>query len=295
MKLKEGMMAMETKVNKRQWVIPAVAVAFAALGWASGMVFADPSEQDQIVKQLGLKSGTYIEAIRNADLNNDGIMDAVIVYGNKEKKEDWYSDQIQVATIDGKTQSVKVSALKDFSGYEPSIRAVADFTGDGKPEVFIGADTGGSGGYSSYAIIDFNQNKPMNLLTPDISEGLSIKGQYLDDFKAALSLVETKERFLVDLSARKASYIERGIYDTEGKFLGIGKESGLAMPNEIEGYPFGSLEAIDWDGDGISELVGIQRLIGVDNTERLSEVTSRLRYENGSWKLLEASYSTAIK
>lgn len=280
-------------MNKRQWVIPAVAVAFTALGWASGMVFADPSEQDQIAKQLGLKAGTYIEAMRNADINNDGATDTVIIYGDKEKKEDWFSENIQVAIIDGKTKAVKVSELKEFSGYEPSVEAIVDFTGDGKPEVFIGAATGGSGGYSTYAVIDFNQNKPVNILTPDVAEGLKIKGQYLDGFKAKITLEETKETFQVDLSARSAEYIEKGVYDKAGKFLGIGEGTDLA--NEIFGYPFGSLEAVDWDGDGVSELSGIQRLIGVDNTERLSEVTSRLRYENGSWKLLEASYSTAIK
>lgn len=282
-------------MNKRQWVIPAVAVAFTALGWVSGMVFADPSEQDQIAKQLGLKSGTYIEAIRSADINNDGTTDTVVIYGDKEKQEDWYADHIQIALIDGKSQSVKVTQLEGFSGYEPSIRAISDFTKDAKPEVFVGAETGGSGGYSTYVLIDFNQNKPMNILTPDIAEGLKINGKYMDGFKAKITLEETKETFVVDLSARSADYVEKGVYNKMGKFLGIGEPADNEAINDIFGYPYGSLEAVDWNGDGVSELRGIQRLIGVDNTERLSEVTSRLSYENGKWQLLEASYSTAIK
>lgn len=286
---------MAIKWNKRQWVIPGVAVAFAALGWISGMVFADPSEQDQIEKALGLGRGSYIEAIRSADVSGDGQTDTVVIYGKKETPEDWYSEAIQVAVIDGKTKAVKVSALEAFSGYEPRIEAIADFTKDGKPEVFIAAATGGSGGYSNYAVINFNQNKPLNLLTADMAEGLKLKGRYLDHFKAAIALEDGSGQFVVDFSGRKDTYVQRGIYDASGRFLGLGQGSEMAVANEIFSYPFGSLEAVDWDGDGVSELRGVQRLIGVDNTERLSEVTSRLSYENGSWQLVEASFSTPIK
>lgn len=286
---------MTVKWNKRQWVIPAVAVAFTALGWFSGMVFADPSEQDNIAAAIGLEAGSYIEAIRSADMNGDAETDTLVIYGQKEKPADWYSAHIQVAVIDGKTKAVKVSTLEDFSGYEPSIEAITDFTKDGKPEVFIAAATGGSGGYSNYAVIDFNQNKPSNILKPDLAEGLKLKGEYLDGFKASIHLEGTKEPFVVDFTGRKADYIARGVYDASGQFLGIGRESNLSLPNEIFGYPFGSLEAIDYDGDGVSELRGIQRLIGVDNTERLSEVTSAFSYGNGGWQLIEASFSTPIK
>jgi hypothetical protein len=281
-------------MNKRNMVMVLVAMVFTFVGWASGWVFADPSENEKMAQLLQLPQNYYIQGIRNADIGADGITDTIILYGMKEKSEDLFVTEINVATIDGATQAIKKSKLVDFTGYEPRIDAVVDFTGDQKPEIFIGSDTGGSGGYSNYAVIDFGKNVAENILTPEIAGGLAISGKYTDGFKAQIQLKETKELFSVDLSSRKKEYIEEWkIFDKNGKFIGDKNETGGA--NEIFGYPFGALEAIDVNGDGVSELCGTQRLIGVCNVEQLSNVDSTLRYENGKWLCIEASYRTYIR
>lgn len=279
-------------MNKRQLVIIAVAIIFTAVGWASGWVFADKSEADKLSSQLQLAKNYYILGIRNGDLSGDGKTDTVVIYGKKEKADDWFSEAINVAFIDGATQAVKKSQLKDFSGYEPQIQVLTDFNGDQKPEVFLSAATGGSGGYSNYAIIDFAQNTAQNILTPDVAEGLKITGKYMDGFKAVIQLVSTGESFTIDISAQKAFYLETKMYQADGKFIGDQNEGS---GNEIFGYPFGLLEAMDMDGDGISELVGTQRLIGTNNVERLSQVDSTLKYVSGKWQCVEASYRTYIR
>ncbi len=281
-------------MNKRNLVIVLVAMIFTFVGWASGWVFADPSETEKMAQMLKLPPNHYVQGIRNADIGSDGITDTVILYGMKEKPEDLFVTEINVATIDGATQAVKKSKLVDFTGYEPRIDAIVDFTGDQKPEIFIGSATGGSGGYSTYAVIDFNKNVAENILTPEVAEGLSISGKYADGFKAQIQLNETKESFVIDLSSRKKEYIEEWkIFDQTGKFIEGKNETGSA--NEIFGYPFGALEAIDVNGDGVSELCGTQRLIGVCNAERLSNVDSTLSYEKGKWICIEASFRTYIR
>jgi hypothetical protein len=279
-------------MNKRNFVIVAVAI-ITAIGWASGWVFAEPSETEKMNQTLQLPKDYYVLGIRNGDLSGDGTTDMVVIYGKKEKEEDIFVEDINVAFIDGATQAVKKSQLKEFTGYEPQIETLVDFTGDQKPEVYIAANTGGSGGYSNYAIIDFAQNVAKNILTPDIAGGLTIKGKYLDGLKAEVMLVETGEKFSIDLKARHKDYIEWKVYDKSGKYIGDQGVEGTA--NEIFGYPFGSLEAIDIDADGISELMGTQRLIGTNNVERLSHVDSVLQYKNGKWNCIEASYRTYIR
>ncbi len=280
-------------MNKRNIVIVAVAIIFTIVGWASGWVFADKSEKEKLSEQLQLPKNYYIQGIRNGDLSGDGKTDTVVVYGHKENADDWFSDQINVALIDGATQAVKKSQMKDFSGYEPQIKVLTDFNGDQKADVFLAANTGGSGGYSSYAIIDFGQNTAQNILTPDVAEGLAIKGKYRDGLKADIELVDTGERFNIDISAQKAFYLETKMYNDSGKFIGDQGDRGAL--NEIFGYPFSLLEAVDVNGDGVSELMGTQRLIGTNNVERLSHVDSVLQYKNGKWQCIEASYRTYIR
>ena len=280
-------------MNKRRWVLVSIAIIFTIVGWASSWVFADPSETEKAAQQLKMASEYAVEGIRNFDYNEDGTTDTLVIYGKKENKADIYVEDIQVALIDGETSAVKRSQLESFSGYEPKIYALTDFTGDQKPEVFLGADTGGSGGYSTYAILDFNQNSAVNIFTADIAEGLKIRGKYLDGFQALIEVEPIQRAFKMDFKGKKAFYLEHQIYKADGTYIGDQGESGT--PNEIFGYPFGSLEAQDVDGDGISELLGSQRLIGVNNIERLSHVDSVLSYKEGKWQCVEASYRTYIR
>lgn len=284
-------------MDVRKLIIPGVMVSFALAGWASGMVFADLSENERLAGQIGLPKGHYIEGIRSADLNLDGNTDTVVLYAEKEKENDWFAKSVGLAVIDGATESVKKMKVSGFLGYEPIIQGVGDFTSDQKPEIFLSATTGGSGGYSAYAIIDFSFNEPVNILTPDVAEGIAVEGRYLDHWKAALKLTETGEQFQVDLSSMKSDYIEWGIYDARGYLNKVDGEGNLVALEErmISGYPFSLLTMMDTDGDGIYELMGSQRLIGVNNIERLSTVDTTLSYLDGKWQVVEASYRTYIR
>ncbi len=283
-------------MNIRKWMIPSVAVSFALIGWASGFVFADKGEQQKLLEQLNLPKDYYAQAVRTIDMNLDGTMDKVILFGQKEKPDDWYVTNLNIAVIDGKTKAVRKSLLKEFGGYEPVIEAIGDFTADQKPEVFISAGTGGSGGYSSYAILDMSANEPQNIFDESISEGLKISGHYEDGFKANIRLENSGESFTVDLSKKKQNYMEDKVYDASGKFIGnLPDKDGSVYDYTISGYPFSSLEAVDWDGDGKLELMGSQRLIGVNNVERLSNVDSVLTYDDKKWTMMEASYRTYLK
>ncbi|MGN7469381.1 hypothetical protein [Brevibacillus sp. SAFN-007a] len=60
-------------------------------------------------------------------------------------------------------------------------------------------------------------------------------------------------------------------------------------------YPFGSLKPIDTDGNGTYELVGEQRIVGMDNTDTVSRITSVWSYQgDGKWKPREVEYSTFL-
>lgn len=284
-------------MDVRKLIIPSVMAIFALAGWASGMVFADPNENERLAESIDLAKGHYIEGIRSSDLNLDGITDTIILYAEKEKENDWFAKSVGLAVVDGATQAVKKVKVADFLGYEPTIQGVGDFTSDQRPEVFLSAATGGSGGYSSYAVIDFSLNVPRNILTPDVAEGLGIEGHYLDNWKAAVQLTSTGEQFQVDLSSKKADYMEWGIYDEKGHLKNVDAEGNKVEQSSLEiyGYPFSLLTMLDTDGDGVYELVGSQRLIGINNVEKLSTVDTTLSYLNEKWQVVEASYRTYIR
>jgi hypothetical protein len=275
-------------MNKKVIVLVGIgAMVFTTLGWGISNVYALKDGNEEIKQTLRLEKNAYILSMRNADMNNDGATDTVVLYGAKQNEEDIFMDTMNTAVIDGKTNAVKKSTLNEFSGYDPKI-SIYDFTGDGKPDVLLSAASGGSGGYFSNALIDFSRDVATNLMQEDAASGLKMSGKYVDDFKVKMNIPELGKAFTVDVTVNKQDYIDDKFYDKNGKYTG-------GSDVTVEAYPFAALTPIDFDGDGTYELSGTQRLLGRNNAERISNVTSILNYADGKWNYSSAEYSTYIK
>ncbi len=59
-------------------------------------------------------------------------------------------------------------------------------------------------------------------------------------------------------------------------------------------YPFPKLEPVDYDFDGVKELRGFQRIVGICNADMLSYLESVWKFEDSQWKMISLQYSTFL-
>ncbi|MCD6308231.1 MAG: hypothetical protein J7M24_04460 [Candidatus Latescibacteria bacterium] len=162
------------------------------------------------------------------------------------------------------------------NGYEPRMYTV-DFSGDGCDDVLMTAATGGSGGIQNGLVCSFCGASPCILFTTARPAIPRYKGAFEPNWKARLTVIETGESSVIDLSGRKEWYRETGVYDDSGRLL---KEV------ELWGGGYGWIEPVDIDGDGVFELKGIQTAKGVANVDNIAHIESILRWDGGEWEIV---------
>ena len=209
----------------------------------------------------------------------------VALVAKKDKKETIFKDELML--IIKSENERKEFDLDDFSGYEPEIE-IKDFTGDHNKEIFLRAATGGSSGIYNHLILAYDGKSFNKLFDKDNNRGIVVNGYFGRDFTAHLFFEELDKEVDLDISENKGSYIEKNIYNTDGN---------MVLRNLIRPYsnPFSLLEAIDYDGDNVYELRGIQRIVGAYNADTISEIESIWSYNSGKWVIEKANYSTYIK
>ncbi len=163
------------------------------------------------------------------------------------------------------------------AGYQPTLR-LCDLTGDGVPEAFIDIATGGSGGIFNALVYTFAGAKATLILDTARDQLVHFSGTFLPGFRAKLIIVETDETHTLDLSSRRGSYIEAGIYNEKGD---------LPKPVDLWGGGYGLVRADDRDGDGICEFVGWQAVSGYVHVDQVAVIESRASWQENAWKVRE--------
>ena len=102
------------------------------------------------------------------------------------------------------------------AGYSPAI-VLADFTGDGAEEIFLGITSGGSGGYGYYYIYEPDQNS-VNILFDYEKLGNPYRAEYADCYKVTVTDQTLGEIYNIDISDRGEDYLS-ALYDENGKLL----------------------------------------------------------------------------
>ncbi|QZY54859.1 VCBS repeat-containing protein [Crassaminicella profunda] len=237
------------------------------------------------VSELNMGDTAYILDYKEVDVTGDTIKDKVMLVGTHDVSQ-IFADNLNIVVQDGKTKKYSKATYEGFCGYiDDTPLFIGDFTGDKIKDVMVEAATGGSGGFTNYIIASFKDNKPAVVFDEKDNEGIKIEGKYIDGFKADMTIKNMNKKFLLDLSVNKDKYIELGIYDQSGKLL---EETAPYMG------PFSFLEPRDYNCDGVYDLKGSQRIVGVWNADTLSFIDSILKYENGDWKIEELQYSNYL-
>lgn len=204
------------------------------------------------------------------DVNGDRVPDYIYLTGTKTPNSGLFQN-ITLVIRDGKTGIKYSTKLKSDVGYDPRL-FLGDFTGDKINDILISIASGGSGGIMFYYIFSATNNQLKLLFNyEEYHNRYSFTVEYLDGYQVLVENNELGSRFIIDITYKGKEYLDE-IYTSEGE---------LRAP--IQGWvdPISGLYPIDFDGNGIYELLGYQKISGRYHADSLGYVQSILKW-NGS-------------
>ncbi len=207
---------------------------------------------------------------QRGDINGDGILDNVYLTGTKTPDSPFIQN-ITLVIQDGKTGKLRYINLQENAGYNPTL-FLGDFTGNGVDDILISIFSGGSGGYTYYYVYSDLNNMPRLLFDFNIfNHYYEYDVIYRDNYRVEVINKTLKISYIIDITYKGEQYLSE-IYDTNGK---------LKAP--INGFVVGlsGLYPVDFDSNGVYELLGYQSIAGQYNADRLGYLLTYLIW-NGS-------------
>ncbi|MHC1717919.1 MAG: hypothetical protein AB9883_04620 [Acidaminococcaceae bacterium] len=263
----------ETFAEKVDTVVPAKA-ALAAQDKTGSADFYDAVQRGELL------------ATAYGDVDGDGQEEKVLLMGNKFSNDSHYYTKLYLLVRDALTDNIKGAIRPSIAGgYDASLR-LADVTGNGVDDILIAAPTGGSGGIVDYRIIDFTDNKPREIFTAEDNQGVQIGGTYLPDYKVRITFGDKGKEVVMSVPTDLGFYGYLKIYDDEGNLL---KDYYHPYGQYLSG-----LLLLDTDGDGVSEVITTQRIVGLNNTDTLGYVRAVWRYTAAAWQLDNYTFQSKL-
>lgn len=212
--------------------------------------------------------------IVRGDVNGDRISDKIYLTGEITQSSPFIQN-ITLVIQDGRTGRSITVPLKENAGYNPRL-FLGDFTGDKVNDILISIDSGGSGGMMYHYIYSFNNNRLQLIFDGDAyNNEYEYEVTYEDNYKVEVNSNENNERYIIDISLRGDDYLNE-IYDENGKL----KEGISGFVNPLSGlYP------VDFNYDGVYELLAYQKIAGRYNADSLGYFLNTLKWENDKFVL----------
>jgi hypothetical protein len=223
------------------------------------------------IRQMIYLSGRayYIFDFKRGDVNGDGFAENILLVGDKPSGEDSpYVSNITLIIAEGGSDKHTIVPLKENSGYNPTL-FLGDFTGDKIKDIVISIDSGGSGATTFDYIYSFADNKLKLIFDFEkFNDEYVYQVNYRDNYQAEVISVNMKKRYIIDLRYKGREYLSE-IYDGDGK---------LKQP--IEGFvnPISGFYPIDYQRDGIYEILIWQKIAGRYNADALGYVQNSLSW-----------------
>ncbi len=207
---------------------------------------------------------------KTGDVNGDGILDTVYLYGNVDGSPSIFADNITLVIHDGWSNKSTTVHFKNNAGYNARL-FLGDFNNNHIPDIMVSIDTGGSGGYGIFYIYSFKNNNLTELFNFDkYNEEYTFQLNYADFYKVRVESHSPYRLFIIDISTKGPDYLSE-FYDANGRLKKpiVGGVLALGVVNPIitnnKSYNF--------------DLVALQRMIGPTNADTLGYVENLL-----SWK-----------
>lgn len=215
-----------------------------------------------------------IAAYARGDVNGDRIPDNVYLTGRKTPDSPFIQN-ITLIVQDGTTGRLKGIPLSENAGYNPTL-FLGDFTGDGVDDILVSINSGGSGGIMYHYIYSFANNAAKLLFDFNAyNEEYNYDITYKDNYKVEVISQINNEKYIIDITYKGADYLSE-IYDVNGK---------LKQP--ISGFvnPLSGLYPVDFDSNGVYELLAYQKIAGRYNADSLGYVLNTLKWKDNKFVL----------
>jgi len=208
------------------------------------------------------------------DVTGDAVPDNVYLKGIQTIDSPFIQD-ITLVINDGRTGKSNCISLESNAGYNPTL-FLGNFTGDRVKEILISIASGGSGGIMFYYIYSDVENAPRLLFDYNtFNEEYQYKVNYKDYYKVEVKNITDSIKYIIDISNKDKDYLKE-IYDLDGK-----------LKEPIEGFvsPLSGLYPIDFDTNGVYELLAYQRVSGRYAADALGYIQTVLKWNGKKFAL----------
>lgn len=208
------------------------------------------------------------------DVNGDRIPDNVYLTGINTPDSPFVQN-ITLVIQDGRTGRFRSIPLSENAGYGPTL-FLGDFTGDAVKDILVSINSGGSGAIMYHYIYSFVDNIPKLLFDFNVyNEEYKYDITYKDNYKVEVISKKNNEKYILDITYKGVDYLNE-IYDKNGKL----KEPISGFVNPLSGlYP------VDFDSNGVYELLAYQKIAGRYNADSLGYILNTLKWENNRFIL----------
>jgi len=215
-----------------------------------------------------------IVAFAQGDVTGDGIIDNVYLTGVRTPDSPFIQD-ITLVVQNGASGAQSRVPLGDNAGYNPTL-FLGDFTADRINDILIGIDSGGSGGIMYHYVYTFVNNVPRLIFDYNAyNAAYTYEVTYLDNYRVEVISKANNTKYVIDLTYKGAEYLGE-IYDANGK---------LKQP--ISGFvnPLSGLYPVDFDSNGVFELLAYQKIAGRYNADALGYILNTLAWRDNRFML----------
>ena len=209
--------------------------------------------------------------MKTGDVNGDGVLDTVYLYGQVDGPPAIFADNITLVIQDGRSNKITTVHLKNNAGYNARL-FLGDFNKDNVLDIMVSFDTGGSGGYGIFYIYSFRNNSLHELFNVDkYNEKYTFQVNYEDFYKVRVESPQLNVFFIIDISNKGPDYLSQ-YYD----------ENGILKNPLIGGaLALGALYPIITNNESYNyDLVALQRIIGPTNVDTLGFVENLLTWKD---------------
>lgn len=211
---------------------------------------------------------TFTIVAKKGDVDGDGLSEKVYLTGTRTQDSPFVQN-ITLHIFQPLTETNVAIPLTSNAGYNPTL-FLGPFIRPNQDDILIGIASGGSGGTMYYYIYSYRDNGFQLTFDYDkFNQSYQYQVNYKNDYKVELFSVINSEQYLIDLSLRDAEYLNE-IYDEDG-----------ILKEPVEGFvnPLSGLFPVDFDGDGIYELLLYQKIAGRYNADSLGYVQTVLKWD----------------
>lgn len=220
------------------------------------------------------RANPNIVAFARGDVTGDGVPDNVYLTGIKTPDSP-FTQNITLIVIDGKTGARTTVPLSENAGYDPTL-FLGDFTGNGIADILVSINSGGSGAFMYHYVYSFLNNNPQLLFDFNVyNEQYQYDVIYQDNYRVNVLSKINNLTYIIDISKRDPEYLNE-IYNADGK-----------LKKPITGFvnPLSGLYPVDFDYNGVYELLAYQKIAGLYNADALGYVVNTLGWKENEFVL----------